>query len=94
MKGGIKGPLGQSMACQHLKLTGKNPGQMHPTGGDAQQQQILTAINTFQHLAGQALNRASQILSGQNFYPLGPGRGRHQAVAEATQCMGVAVSKS
>ena len=94
MKGGIKGSLGKRMTCERLELARQNPGEIDASRGNTKQEQILAVLNAFQHLTGQPLERAGQILARQNLDSFRSGRGRHGAVAVGDQCMGVDVFKS
>jgi len=94
MKGGIKASLGERVPRQSLQLQGQHPCQLHATGGNAKQEQILAAINRLEHLSGQALKGPVEILCGENFDAFGSCGVSHGWVAEAVQCMGADVSKS
>jgi hypothetical protein len=71
MEGGIEAAVVDAMAADRFQPSRQHPGQGHPAGRDAEQQQIATVGHALQHLGGETVEGAAQILPGEKFEPTG-----------------------
>jgi hypothetical protein len=70
VEGGVEAAVIDGMAADHPQAGRQNFSQSHPAGGDPQQQQPVGIGDALEHLGGQAVQSAGEVLGREQFEPI------------------------